>query len=139
MNKKENYFNKFREQNLRFTKSRKAMIEILENQHLTFKQIQKELQNRGFHNVSTIYNNLDFLMANKIVVELYINDEKYYDLAMDNPGHNVDSHIHVMVRDTEEIFEINNKEIFNYISKSDALKNYDLDYIRIIISAQKKK
>lgn len=139
MNTKENYFNKFRAENLRLTKSRRAMIEILENQHLTFKQIQEALLSRGFHNVSTIYNNLDFLITNKIVVELFINNERYFDLAMDNPGHNADSHIHVMLRDSEEIFEINNKDIFTYITNHQALKNLDIEYIRIIISAQKKK
>ena len=61
----ERYFNKIRSERLRLTKSRKAMIEILEDKHLTFKEIQKALANRGFYNVSTIYNNLEFLMDHK--------------------------------------------------------------------------
>ncbi|MFA5481883.1 MAG: transcriptional repressor [Bacilli bacterium] len=139
MNLKERYFNKIRQENLRLTKSRRAMIEILENQHLTFKEIQKALAQRGFYNVSTIYNNLEFLMEHKIVVELFINNTKYYDLAMGNPGHSADSHIHIMLRDTNEIVEVNNADIFDYIANHEALSHLDLDYIRITISAQNKK
>ncbi len=124
---------------MRLTKSRKAMIEILENQHLTFKEIQKALAARGFYNVSTIYNNLEFLIEHKIVVEIYINETKYYDLAMGNPMHSADSHIHVMNKDTNEITEVNHAEIFEYIAKHPAFKDLDLEYIRIIISASKKK
>jgi Fur family ferric uptake transcriptional regulator/Fur family peroxide stress response transcriptional regulator len=139
MDIKERYFNKIRLSNMRLTKSRKAMIEILENQHLTFKEIQKALASRGFYNVSTIYNNLEFLIENKIVVEIYINDTKYYDLAVGNPMHGADSHIHIMNKETNEITEVNNPEIFDYLSSHPAFKDFDLEYIRIIISASKKR
>jgi Fur family ferric uptake transcriptional regulator/Fur family peroxide stress response transcriptional regulator len=139
MELKERYFQKIREDKMRLTKSRKAMIEILENQHLTFKEIQKALAQRGFYNVSTIYNNLEFLIEQKIVVEIYINDTKYYDLAMGNPMHNADSHIHIMNRDTNEITEVNSPDIFEFVSKHPAFRDLDLDYIRIIISASNKK
>lgn len=124
---------------MRLTKSRKAMIEILENQHLTFKEIQKALASRGFYNISTIYNNLEFLVEQKIVVEIYINDTKYYDLAMGNPMHSADSHIHIMNKDTNEITEVNSTDIFDYLNAHPAFKNLNLEYIRIIISAQNKK
>jgi Fur family ferric uptake transcriptional regulator/Fur family peroxide stress response transcriptional regulator len=138
MDLKERYYKKIRSQKLRLTKSRQAMIEILENKHLTFKEIQKALANRGFYNVSTIYNNLEFLMENKMVVEIYIDNVKYYDLAMDNPKHSSDSHIHIMNRETNEITEVNSPDIFDYISKHECFEEFDLDYIRIIVSASKK-
>jgi Fur family ferric uptake transcriptional regulator/Fur family peroxide stress response transcriptional regulator len=136
---KERYYQKIRKDNMRLTRSRKAMIEILENQHLTFKEIQKALASRGFYNVSTIYNNLEFLIEQKIVVEIYINDTKYYDLALGNPMHSADSHIHIMNKDTNSITEINNKDIFEYLGSHPAFRDLDLEYIRIIISAQNKK
>jgi len=136
---KERYYQRIRTENMRLTKSRKAMIEILENQHLTFKEIQKALATRGFYNVSTIYNNLEFLVDQKIVVELYINDTKYYDLAMGNPMHSADSHIHIMNKDTNTITEVNSTDIFEYLTNHPAFKDLDLEYIRIIISAQNKK
>lgn len=136
---KERYYQKIRTDKMRLTKSRKAMIEILENQHLTFKEIQKALAARGFYNVSTIYNNLEFLIDQKIVVEIYINDTKYYDLALGNPMHSADSHIHIMNKDTNEITEVNNAEIFEYLNNHPAFKDLELEYIRIIISAHHKK
>jgi Fur family peroxide stress response transcriptional regulator len=139
MDLKERYFQRIRLQKMRLTKSRKAMIEILENQHLTFKEIQKALAARGFYNVSTIYNNLEFLMEQKIIVELYINDTKYYDLALGNPMHSADSHIHVMNRDSNEITEINQPDIFDFISKHPTFSNLELDYVRVTISARNKK
>jgi Fur family transcriptional regulator, peroxide stress response regulator len=139
MDLKERYFQRIRLQKMRLTKSRKAMIEILENQHLTFKEIQKALAARGFYNVSTIYNNLEFLLEQKIIVELYINDTKYYDLALGNPMHSADSHIHVMNRDTNEITEINQPDIFDFISKHPTFSNLELDYVRVTISARMKK
>ena len=139
MDLKERYFNKIRSERLRLTNSRKAMIEILEDKHLSFKEIQKALANRGFYNVSTIYNNLEFLMEHKMVVEIYINNVKYYDLALDNPMHSADSHIHVLNKETNEITEVNSPDIFDYLKDHEAFKNLDLEYIRIIISANKKK
>ena len=38
MDKKENYFHKLRKRNLRITKPRKALIEILQDNHLTLKK-----------------------------------------------------------------------------------------------------
>lgn len=139
MDLKERYYQKIRSKQLRLTKARQAMIEILEDKHLTFKEIQKALSSRGFYNVSTIYNNLEFLVENKMVVELYIDNLKYYDLALDNPMHNADSHIHVMNKETNEITEVVSPEIFEYIQNSEHFKDLNLDYIRIIISASKKR
>ncbi|MDY0278083.1 MAG: transcriptional repressor [Acholeplasma sp.] len=137
-NIKEKYFEKIRAMGHRLTNNRVAMIEILENQHLTFKEIQKELSKRGYTNVASIYNNLEFLVKEKIVVEIYIGGRKYYDLAMDNPGHSNESHIHISHRDTDVITEINDADIFEYISNHPKLKHLDLEYIRIIIGAKNK-
>ncbi|VEU80892.1 Fur family transcriptional regulator [Haploplasma axanthum] len=138
MDIKEKYYDKIRGMGHRLTNNRIAMIEILENQHLTFKEIQKELFKRGYNNVASIYNNLEFLVKEKVVVELYIGNRKYYDLAMDNPGHSNESHIHISLKDTEEITEINDPDIFEFISKHPKLEGYDLEYIRIIIGAKNK-
>ncbi|MFA5719601.1 MAG: transcriptional repressor [Acholeplasmataceae bacterium] len=139
IDERERYFEILRKKNLRITKSRRAMIEILEDNHLTFKEIQKKLAERGFTNVSTIYNNLDFLIQQKIAVELYINETKYYDLAIDNPMHNADSHIHVVIKDTNKITEVSAPEIFEFIKSHKAFKDLNVEYIRITVGSRKKK
>ena len=73
------------------------------------------------------------------MIEIYINNVKYYDLALGNPMHSADSHIHIMNKDTNEITEVNSPEIFDYVSKHPSFKHLDLEYIRIIISASNKK
>ncbi len=135
---KEKYFDVLRKRNLRITAPRRALIEILEDNHLTFKEIQKKLAERGFTNVSTIYNNLDFLIQEKIAVELYINETKYYDLAIHNKMHNADSHIHVLIKDNNKITEISSPDIFDYIKDHEEFKNLDVDYIRITVGARNK-
>ncbi len=135
---KERYFDILRKRNLRITKPRRALIEILEDNHLTFKEIQKKLAERGFTNVSTIYNNLDFLIQEKIAVELYINETKYYDLAIHNKMHNADCHIHVLIKDNNKITEVSSVDIFDYIKNHEEFKHLDVDYIRITVGARKK-
>lgn len=138
MDLKETYYHQIRKNGHRLTANRKAMIEILENQHLMFKEIEHELNLRGFYNVASIYNNLEFLVKEKIVIELFINNKKYYDLAMDNPGHSNDSHIHIGLKDTGEITEIVTPDIFEYIANHKDLQHLNLENIRIIITAKHK-
>lgn len=139
MDLKEKYYEQIRKKGYRLTDNRKTMIDILENKHLTFKQIEERLNSRGFYNVASIYNNLRFLIKEKIVIELLINDKKYYDLAMHNPGHDNDSHIHIELTDTKEITEIVTPDIFDYISNHKDLEHLDVKNIRIIISATHKE
>jgi len=138
MDIKEKYYDLIRKKNFRLTKYRIAIIEVLENKHLTFKELQDDLKKKGFNNLASLYNNLDFLISLKIVVELYINNTKYYDLSIENPGHSNESNIHIILNDSGKIFEINDEDIFDYIRKHSKLKNLNLDHIRIIISASGK-
>jgi len=126
------YFDKIRKNGFRLTNNRIAIIEILENQHLTFKELQKELNKRGFHNVSSIYNNLDFLVRENIIVELHVVNETYYDLAVYNPGHNEYSHIHVIDHKTNKIIDVKSDDIINYIKNHKDFKDLNLDYVKII-------
>ena len=124
----------------RITRGRKAVLEILENEHLTFKEIQDKLASRGYHNVSSIYNILEFFVFHKLVTIIFMNDTKYYDLAVDNPMHTDESHIHMMIENTSEIMEISNKVIFERVAeiiKRDY--NVDIKYIKITIGASKNE
>src|SRR5690606_32860120 len=126
----------------RLTSARKALLEVLRNQHLTFKELQRELAKKGFNNVSTLYNNLDFFLENNMIVEFNIDGVKYYDLGIDNPLHEENSHLHLATKDDYgkvTISEIDFPEIYEMIKGHPVLKNYDLEYVRILISATKKK
>ncbi len=127
----------------RFTAARKALLEVLKDRHLTFKELQKELADKGFKNVSTLYNNLEFFLSNNMIIEFNIDGIKYYDLGIDNPYHQHDSHLHMVVKNPKTnqttINEIDYPEIYESIKSHPIFKHYDIEYIRILVSANKKK
>jgi len=115
MDVKERVFNELRKQNVRITKQRRAIIDVLEGRHLTIQEIHAEMKKRGFHNLGTVYNNIDFLLEHKIVTEVFINGKKHYDLTIDEKSHSADSHIHVTCRVNNNIIEINDSDIYDCI------------------------
>lgn len=125
----------------RFTKARKALLEVLKDRHLTFKEIQKELTLLGFHNVSTLYNNLEFFMNNGMIIEFDIDGTKYYDLGSDNPYHKNDNHLHFVYKNPETketvIEEFDVPDVYELIKSYAALKGFKTEYIRILVSGKK--
>jgi Fur family ferric uptake transcriptional regulator/Fur family peroxide stress response transcriptional regulator len=113
---------------------------VLCDDHLTFKQIQMRLAEKGFTNVASIYNNLDFFLQEKIVVVLFINQVKYYELAIDNKMHTADNHIHLVDQANNQIVEINNKRIFDSITRYiENETEYNVKYIKLTVGVSKKE
>ncbi len=136
---KEDIFSELRKKGLRITPQRKAIFEILENEHLTIGELFEEMKLRGYNNLMTIYNNIDFLIEQDLVTQININGKKYYDLAVGNYHHNADEHIHFTCNNSPEIVEISGEEIFNIIKGHKAFENYDLDKICITLYGTCKK
>ena len=126
----------------RLTSARKALLDVLEYDHLTFKTILERLTEKGFSNVATLYNNLDFFVQNKVVMELKIDGEIYYDIANNNPNHNHESHIHIVYKDKDKnplyITETQEKSLFDVISSHPLFENEELEYIQMVVSVVKK-
>ncbi|MBN3490299.1 transcriptional repressor [Acholeplasma equirhinis] len=126
----------------RFTKARKALLEILVNRHLTFKELQNELIKKGFKNVSTLYNNLEFFLENGLIIEFDIDGVKYYDLGKDNPYHDQNSHLHLATKDEHgkiTISELDYPEMYDAIKSHPVFKHYDIESVRILVTGSKKK
>ncbi len=138
MDVKERIFNELRKQNVRITRQRRAIIDVLEGKHLTVQEIHSELKKRGFYNLGTVYNNIDFLIDHKIVTEIYINGKKHYDLTIDESSHTADSHIHVTCRVNNNIIEINESDIFETIKNHGIFKNFDIDKLQIVVEGNCK-
>ena len=135
----ETYLKQLREKGYRITKSRIALLEVLSDDHLTFKQIQIRLAEKGYTNVASIYNNIDFFLQEKVIVVLFINQVKYYELAIDNKMHTADNHIHLIDQANNQIVEINNKRIFDSISRYiENDTDYEVKYIRLTVGVSKK-
>ena len=134
---KEKYYGSVKKYNLRMTKPRKAMVEILDNKHLTFKEIKEEMIKKQYLNSSTVYNNLAFLLDQQVVNEVYIEGIKYYELALTNPNHDARRHIHFIDTRKDEIHEIYAPDILKFIENFDELKNVDIESIKIVIEGKR--
>lgn len=122
----------------RLTKGRKALLEIVKNEHLTFKQIQSRLAERGYTNVASVYNMIDFFVDNKILTEVFINGVKYYDLSLGNDMHSDDSYIHMAIDGSDDIIEISNKTLYDRITEVvERDYNVSINNIKIVISAKR--
>jgi Fur family ferric uptake transcriptional regulator/Fur family peroxide stress response transcriptional regulator len=138
MDKKEEIFAELRKNNVRITKQRRAIIDVLEGRHLTIQEIHQELKKRGFHNLGTVYNNIDFLQEHKIVTQIFINGKKHYDLTIDDTSHTADSHIHVTCRVNNKIIEINNSDLFDMIKNHPIFEGFEIEKLQVVVEGECK-
>mgnify|MGYP000926520789 CR=1 FL=1 len=127
---------------LRLTEARKSLIEVLFHRHLTFKEIYQELSAMGHHNVATLYNNIAAFIDENIIIELNIDGTKYYDLAVENTEHDGNNHLHIVKIGEDKqpvITETNDPTIFEMIKDHSALKDLDIDSIKILVTAKNQK
>ncbi len=124
-------YDELRNRGLRVTKQRKEMLEILSGQHLSLKDLHDELVKKGYVNLSTVYNNLFELMSHGVVQEVYIDKTKYYELVTDGIYFNSQDHIHVSCKNNQNILEIEDEEIMNFIKKSKYFANFEVDKIEL--------
>jgi len=138
MDTKEEVFQELRKHNVRITKQRRAIIDILEGRHLTLQEIHEELKKVGFHNLGTVYNNIDFLIEHEIVTQIFINGKKHYDLTIDELSHGADSHIHVTCKVNNNIIEINDSQIFDLIKNHEIFENFNVEKLQIVVEGSCK-
>ena len=133
MDYKEKAFQNLRKQNLRITKARKAIIDVLEGNHLTLQEIYQLLSQKGYHNLSTVYNNIDFLLEHKIIAQIFINGSKHYDLTIEEYSHSADSHIHVSCLASDSIIEINEEKFLNELKDHPVFKGFDISKLQLVV------
>ena len=127
-------FNELRSQGLRITPQRREILDILRGRHLTFKDIRQELKKRGFTNLATVYNNIDFLLNHDLIIELHIDGKRYFDLAIEEESHDANTHIHTMCQRSNTIIEINDDSIFEMIQNHPRFEGFDINKMQIIIN-----
>jgi len=137
-NQKLKYKAKLNLNNGRLTKPRRALLEILENKHLSFKEIKDILQKKGFLNVATIYNNLYYLINKNIISTLFLDGIVYYEVIYDNPKHIGSSKIHVIDSVTGKITEIKSYELLTLIRENQEISEFNIDNIEVIIKGTPK-
>ncbi len=122
----------------RMTSARKSLLEVLENEHLTIKEIHRRMIDKGYENLMTIYNNLDFFIEENLVAEINIKGKKYYDLAIGSLKHGVKEHVHFTCDNSPEIIEMHLDDVLYSIKNHPAFGNYNLNKIHISISGKCK-
>jgi Fur family ferric uptake transcriptional regulator/Fur family peroxide stress response transcriptional regulator len=134
MERYEEIFNELRSQGMRITPQRREILNILQGRHLTFKEIRSELKRRGYTNLATVYNNIDFLLQHELIIELHIEGKRYFDLAIEASSHDAKSHIHTLCQRSNTIIEINDSSIFELIQDHPQFKQFDIQKIQIVIN-----
>lgn len=126
-------FDKIKQTNMRLTAPRKAIIEILEGQHLTLQEIYEKMKEMGHHNLSTVYNNIEALLQENILTEVYISGKTHYDLAIEDESHSAAEHIHVACKVDDHIIEINHTDVIEMIKKHPVFQNFQIDSIKLVV------
>lgn len=134
MERYEEIFNELRSQGMRITPQRREILNILQGRHLTFKDVRGELKRRGYTNLATVYNNIDFLLLHELIIELHIEGKRYFDLAIEEYSHDANSHIHTLCQRSNTIVEINDSSIFEMIQAHPQFKEFDIEKIQIVIN-----
>ena len=138
MNKKNNIVNKLRSSGLRPTKQRVRIAEFLferENTfHFTIENLDKLIKKKGSIEkiaLATIYNTIDaFKKAGHVKEILTSNNTSYFDT-------NTSSHHHFYDDETNELTDINYKEI-EVAKLPHAPKGKKIKDVEVIISLQKQ-
>lgn len=121
-----------RNANIRLTKQRKAIVDVLNGKHLTLNEIHQELSKMGFKNLGTVYNNIDFLIDHNIITQVFINGRKHYDLTTEE-SHDANNHIHMSCRINNKIVEINDEDLFDMIRNHEIFKDFNIEKLQIVV------
>lgn len=123
-----------KKRNIRLTEQRRLIVELLDGRHLTLHEIHSGMRARGFTNLGTIYNNLDLLIAEKVVAEVYIKNRKHYDLVgSDLSIHDANSHMHLSCSINNKIVEIDDKDLFETIKNHPVFEGFDITKLQIVV------
>lgn len=136
MDKYEPFYNKLREQGLRVTEPRKAIVNVLTGRHLTFQEIKQELEKKRHVNLASLYNNIDFLLKHEAIVEIHINGKTYYDLAIEELSHDANSYIHTSCNMSNAIIEVMDDSIIELIKAHPRFKHFKIDKISINVEGK---
>lgn len=69
-----------RPEGFRLTNFRLEIFDILKHKNLTFQQIREQLYNNGYKNLSSAYNNIEFLSEKKYLLKNIFENEVYYKI-----------------------------------------------------------
>ncbi len=119
--------------NIRITKQRLAFLEVIYNNHYTFHEIYEKLKEKGYSNLATLYNNIDFFIDNGVISKFYVNNVDYYELSINNPEHHSNGKIHFSCNKRNKIHEVNTGDFLDFLGEYPYFKNIDIKNVDLLV------
>lgn len=118
----------------RITKARKDILTLLNHKAMTVNDLEKEMKSLGHPNVQTIYNNLNFLETEQIIITTLDGHLKYYHLY--DQDHDVKTKVHISCHATNANLELVEQKVIATLEQTLGLKNFNIDSLDIRINGE---
>ena len=125
MTKLEKVLQTLEKNNIRITKPRKKILEILEEEKLTIQELHERLSSFGMTNLSTVYNNINFLVKQGVIASYTLKGEVCYGYATDRFCD--DSMLTESCAECKNLIEFSNPKIIDYINKHPKFSKVKID------------
>ncbi len=111
--------------NVRITKPRRKILEILEHEKLTIQEIHQRLSEVGMTNLSTVYNNINFLVKQGVVISYNLKGEVSYGYTAEKFC--TDETLTDLCPTCKNLIEFNNPKIIAYINNHPKFSKIKID------------
>jgi len=125
---------KLKKEQYRITKARKDILSLLNQKPMTVSDLEIEMKLLGHPNVQTIYNNLNFLETEQIIITTLDGHLKYYHLY--DQAHDIKTKIKISCHATDANLEIVEKKVIATLEQTLGLKNFNIDSLEIRINGE---
>ncbi len=134
MNNFENTLQIIKAMGIRITKQRLAFLEMIYNNHYTFNEMYSKLCQKGYCNLATLYNNVDFFLDNGLLTKFYVNNVDFYELVVNNDIHSSNSQIHYTCNKRNILHEVETGDFITYLSKYPYFEGVDVEKIGLMVT-----
>lgn len=127
-----------KKKNIRITKQRLAFLEVIYNNHFTFNEFYDKLKVKGYSNLATFYNNVDFFIDNGLLKKYYVNNADYYELLVNNDAHSLNSQIHFTCNKNNKLHEINTADLIDFLNQYPSFNGIKINNIELLATGECK-
>jgi Fe2+ or Zn2+ uptake regulation protein len=120
--------------NYRITKARKDILTLLNKKPMSVSDLETEMKLLGHPNVQTIYNNLNFLETEQIIITTLDGHLKYYHLY--DQDHDIKTKVRISCHATNANLELVEKKVIATLEQTLGLKNFNIESLDIQINGE---
>ncbi|MDR2867886.1 MAG: transcriptional repressor [Acholeplasmatales bacterium] len=128
------FYQQLKKKNKRITKARRAILEILCSHPYEFKKLYQACKYEGNENLSTFYNNIQFLKEEYAIREIFFDkDNRYYEIILDKANRYSKDIIYVLDETNQEAYEEVNDSVIEYIKNLPEYKDFGINGLNVLI------